>query len=276
MDADRWLVRPRHLPDAAWRLYCLPHAGGGTSGYAPWAAHLAPGIELSALCPPVRERHILACPHRDIASLVAELSDVLRPRLRPPYALFGHSFGAFVAYELARALWRRGSGPAHLILSAAAPPLGTGYLPALHDLPEEALLAELDRYGGLPAGLRDEPALLALLLPTLRADLEAAYRYRITAPDPLPCGITVLGGVEDPSVDVDALLRWQAFTTGPFTRRLLPGGHFFPVTHRPEVLHEIRTGLARQERTGPHPHSGDAGPARRTLLRHDMIEEATA
>ena len=179
-----------------------------------------------------------------MAPLVEQLVAVLEPIVRAPFAFFGHSVGALVAFEVARELWRRGRGPAHLFASASraphAPGVGAGQLFRLTD---DALIEELVRQGGMPAEFATHADLLGLALPPLRADLGIATYYVAAPGAPLPCGITALGGISDDGVAASDLLGWREQTVGPFARRMLPGGHFYLTQQWPLVLDAIRRDL---------------------------------
>lgn len=244
METARWLTCFRPLPNPRWRLYCFPSAGGGVSMYSSWPGELAPGIELTALCPPGRERNLAITPHRDMSTLVEDLLEALTPGACPPYAFFGHSVGAAVAFEAAARMWQTGAGPTHLFLSACPPPHLPNAAHRTHLLGDGELIDELAGFGGLPQGLTDEPDLLRLILPALRADLEIAAGYRAVARAPLPCGITALGGLEDAAVAATDLGQWRAATRGPFHQHLLPGGHFYLSAQRSIVLAAIARDLA--------------------------------
>jgi medium-chain acyl-[acyl-carrier-protein] hydrolase len=245
---DPWFVCPQPAPQAAWRLYCLPHAGGGTAGYAPWGRDLGPDIEVTAICPPGRERHLKVPSHQAMAPLVNDLVAVLPSRLRAPYAFFGHSLGALVAFELARALWRRDRGPAYLFVSASraphAPPDVPRQYPGLQQMDDDTLLCLMVGNGGISAELGREPGVLPLIMPALRADLGIAASYQTVISKPLPCPITAFGGLDDPGVRPEKLDGWRDVTSAGFTRRLLPGDHFYLKDQRPLVLQAIRRDLA--------------------------------
>ena len=116
-------ITPRAVQSDVVRLFCFPHAGGGASVFRFWTTELAPGIEVYPIQLPGREGRWLEPPLTRISALVPALSEALRPLLQPPYAFFGHSMGAFVAFELARQLRRENRpGPATLIVSAARAP----------------------------------------------------------------------------------------------------------------------------------------------------------
>jgi medium-chain acyl-[acyl-carrier-protein] hydrolase len=108
-----WIVRPRPNPAASLRLFCLPYAGGGASVYRAWAGLLPAEIELCVIQLPGREQRIGEPAYTSMPDLVAALAEQLAPWAADlPYALFGHSLGALVAYELGQALWANAAGPA--------------------------------------------------------------------------------------------------------------------------------------------------------------------
>ena len=251
MSVDRWLLTPQPLPDAQVRLYCIPHAGGGTSAFIPWARYLAPDIELTAVCLPGRERHVGAPPINDMAPLASDLVDAVLPTLREPYALFGHSLGALVAFELGSRLQELGRPPARLIASSSIPPHLVRLQPPLYRMADDELLAQLIRYGGMPSELADAPEVYELMLPALRADLRIAATYEASPAQRLHCPVTALGGVADRFVAADVLARWGDLTTAEFTCRLLPGAHFYLTTHRDHLLHTLRA--AALEGAGARP-----------------------
>lgn len=200
MATHRWLLCPRPLDAAPWRLFCFPHAGAGTSPYAAWSAALAPEIEVTAVCPPGRERHIGTAPHHAMATLVNALLPVIRPRLRPPYAFFGHSLGALVAFALALALERENRGPARLFVSSAVPPHLPKPGPRVCRLDDSGLIRQVASYGGFPRQVAESAQLLQLLLPALRADIEVAECYSVGADDRVHCPVTAFGGLGDAGV----------------------------------------------------------------------------
>src|SRR5882724_8066556 len=106
-DFDRWIVRPKPTPGASVRLLCAPFAGAGTGVYHGWAGLLPPSVELWLLRPPGRETRLRERPYTELSALVADLAAAVAPELDGPLALFGHSLGAAISFELARELRRR-------------------------------------------------------------------------------------------------------------------------------------------------------------------------
>lgn len=240
-----WLFRPRPQPAGRIRLFCFPYSGAGASIFVSWAGALPPGIELCAVQLPGRETRLAEPPERHLDTLVERILPALGPYLEGPFAFFGHSMGALLAFELARAL-RRSGGPLPALLVASghrAPHLPDPHPPA-HALPEPELLDELRRLNGTPPEVLEHPELRAILLPILRADFAVCETYAYRAEPPLACPITAFGGLEDGDVTRDELAAWREQTTAGFSLRMFPGDHFFCNTARPLVLHALARELA--------------------------------
>ena len=227
-------------------LVCLPYAGGGASIFRAWKRSPPPGIEICPLQLPGREGRLREAPHRCVETLVAEILPPLRPLIGRPFALFGHSMGALIAFELARRLRAEGAPvPAHLFVSGhRAPQLPNPRSPLAH-LPDAAFLAELrTRYDGVPAEVLRHPDLMALLLPCLRADLALVEDYQCDVAEPLACPISVYGGEDDPVANEAELAAWRAQTRGEFTLTRFAGTHFFIRSAREELLAALSRELA--------------------------------
>ncbi|WP_029013109.1 thioesterase II family protein [Niveispirillum irakense] len=239
-----WLVRPQPRPEADIRLFCFHHAGGGAAFFVPWAAELPRHVELIAIRLPGREAAYGAPRCADPAQVVDGVRAAMAPLLDRPFALFGHSLGALLAYRTALSLVAEGAGaPTHLFCSAfRAPHLPLSRAP-LSGLAQADLLEELDRHGGIPAAVRAHEELLSLILPVLRDDLALAEGYQHDNAPPLNCPLTALGGQEDGLVSAAELAGWADHTTGPFRRLIYPGGHFYLSDHRPRLIADIVAGL---------------------------------
>jgi surfactin synthase thioesterase subunit len=209
---------------AAPRLVCLPNAGGGTVDFRRWNL---PGIEVLPALLPGRETRLAERPYRSMPPLIEDLADSL-PTERS-YALYGHSMGSWLAFELVRELRRRGSPlPSRLLVGARhAPHLPTS-TPPLGRLPQAAFLEGMqERYGAIPDVLLDDPELLRTFLPALRADVVLLDDYRYTEEAPLDVPIDVFHATDDPTVTGDEARAWAQHTTAPFALHTVTGGHFF-------------------------------------------------
>ncbi|HEX8392037.1 MAG TPA: thioesterase domain-containing protein [Longimicrobium sp.] len=246
---DRWIARPRPNPRARLRLFCLAHAGGGASAFRGWADVLPPEVEVCPVQLPGRENRLAEPAIMRMEPLVEALSSAVRPYLDLPFALFGHSNGALIGFELARRLREQGrAGPVHLFASGRrAPDCASGRAPTSH-LPDDEFLDDLRQLGGLPDALLQHRELVALLLPTLRADVALNESYAFAEGEPLACPITAYAGAADGKVSAEQVQAWGRHTRGPFTVRTFPGGHFFLQEARAEFLRVLSADLAAAAR----------------------------
>lgn len=228
------------------RLICLPHAGAAASAYRQWPAEIAPEIELLRVQLPGRESRILEPPLTSLQDLIRHLTAALKPWLDRPYALFGHSMGALIVYELARAFQARGlPDPAHVFISGQAAPHRPNRNKDLDRLSDDDLLAELRSLATTPDAVMNNAELMQLLLPTLRADCTLCATYEWKPGAKLTCAMTAFGGRGDRSVTRADLEAWKRHTSGRFDRRIFPGDHFFIHSARAGLLRAIGTRLRR-------------------------------
>lgn len=228
--AGAWLAPRRARAGAAVRLLALPYAGGDGSIFASWFERLPWEIELCPVLLPGRGRRALEPAYAALGPLVGALADALAPELGGRFALFGHSLGALVSFELTRELRRRGRPlPCHLLVSGRPAPQLPARYPPLAYLPDAELLAQLHRrYGyALPEDDGQLDELLDVMLPTLRRDVTVSDAYVHAEEAPLACPITAFGGLDDATVTRDELRAWQHQTAGRFEIRQVPGGHFY-------------------------------------------------
>lgn len=219
------LTIPKPNPSAKFRLVCLPYAGGAASSYRLWPGALPESVEVWAIQLPGREGRMGERAMVRLAPMVSETMSVLTSMLDSPFALFGHSMGALLAFELARQLPPEFT-PTKIFLSGCRGPR----LPvrhSLHTLPEPQLLADLGRLGGTHDAVLNDPELMRLLLPTIYADLEASETYAYTPSAALHTPITALGGTQDPLASEHDIAEWARETDGQFRMKLFPGGHFY-------------------------------------------------
>lgn len=182
---------------------------------------------------------------RDLTAMVGEVARHVEPLFDRPVAFFGHSMGAVIAFETARVLAARRPPLQHLFVSAYRPPSVPDPKPPISHLPDDGLVAETGRrYGGIPAEVLAEPELLALLLPTLRADITALETHRWVPGELLGCPITAFGGTEDGTTPAVHLEAWRGMTAGPFRRREFAGGHFYLTEQRLALVAEVKAALA--------------------------------
>jgi medium-chain acyl-[acyl-carrier-protein] hydrolase len=221
------------------RLFCFPYAGAGASVYQPWKTMLPQGVELCAIQMPGREVRISERPITEWPSLIRQLESAILPWLDCPFAFFGHSLGALVAFELAGALRRRGHAePLHLFVSGRAAPHLVGQEP-IHALPEPEFVQAVARMNGTPQEVLQSKELMSLLIPLLRADFTLSETYRHQGDPSLTTSMSAYGGRDDLDAPPDKVAAWRQHTHGAFRHVTLPGGHFFVNQSRTELLAEV-------------------------------------
>jgi surfactin synthase thioesterase subunit len=230
------------------RMVCCPCAGAGSGSYVAWRRDLAPyGVEVRTLQLPGREVRLSEPPQRDLDALVTTIAGEVAALTDIPYALYGHSMGALIAFELARRLHReRGRLPSCLMVAGStAPHLVTCDEP-LHTIPDDRhFIDEVAReYGGIPDVVMSHDELRQLMIPALRADLSLVESYVYRPSPPLPVPLAAYGGTLDPGVTEIGVTEWRRHTTSRFSSRLFTGDHFFVHASRAELLADMRSRMA--------------------------------
>lgn len=232
--SSSWLPYRQRRPLAKARLFCFPFAGGAASVYRPWETLLPATVELCAVQLPGREGRLVEAPFADLDALLESLVFALEPHCNLPFALFGHSFGALLAYELAKRLADRGAAPFLMFASGRNAPCHRVSDP-VHHLPDDPFLERLIQMNGIAPLVLQSQEMLELVLPVIRSDVSMSETYVPTDTRRLPCTISVFGGLADPWVQRQGLDDWGQYAETGFRLRMLPGDHFFLRSH-PELL----------------------------------------
>lgn len=247
---------PVRVARPGFRLVCFPYSGAGASVYFSWGREFArDGIELWNVQYPGRESRIAEPPIVTFARMIQTLVDAFGAMPADlPLAFFGHSLGTVIAHALACELSRLGKpAPVHLFLSGRNAPHHLRELDRMHELDDAALIEAVARFGNLPESVRNEPELMELLVPILRADFALLHDYHQTRPPPeetpiLSCPISVFGGEDDPWTSPCGLAEWQRYTTRGFVLRTYPGHHFFLNQSPDSIRSAIREDLCASAR----------------------------
>ncbi|MBV6325546.1 thioesterase II family protein [Duganella violaceipulchra] len=237
-----WLVRQSGA-GRRLRLYCFCYAGGSAANYASWQAELDPAIEICAIELPGRGRRFGEEPQTSLAAVTATVAKLIASQGSMPFAFFGHSLGALLAFEVARYLHHHGlPTPRHLFLSGASAPQHRRKL-ELHLLADDALIEELKRYNGTPLVVLEHRELMELLLPVIRADFALAGNYAYRPGALLNMSMTVLMGREDKNGEGEHVEGWKKETSGDCRIAWFDGDHFFIHPQRAAVFDCIRSEL---------------------------------
>lgn len=241
-----WFRRYPPSAPVRMRLLCLPHAGGSASSYHSWGNAFGDDVEVLATRYPGRQERIAEPCLESMEELADAITAAVLPLLDKPLALFGHSMGASLAYEVAVRLERKhGFCPSVLLVSSQRPPHGQRPRTA-HLGGTESVLAEVRKLGGTDAALLEDPDLRELVLPALLADFTVVGRYAEKGPRPaVPVRCPVIGyvGDRDPNVTAEEVAAWAGVAPKGFELKVLEGDHFYLAPRRDELVADLASRL---------------------------------
>lgn len=242
-DAATLAVESRSPTPKPQRLFCVHHAGGSAQMFHTWARAL-PDIDVCPIQLPGRARRLSEPLLHTIVDMATDTAAGIRTLLDRPFALFGHSMGALVAFELARRLTvpERARLRGLFVAGAAAPHIPHESALKGHESDAE-LFERMVSLGGTPDAVGNHPELVEMLAPIIRADFAAVSSYRYVPGPPLDCAIVAFGGRDDTSVPRESLGAWRSYTTRSFSAMVVPGDHFFVRTDPSAVIARIGTVL---------------------------------
>jgi surfactin synthase thioesterase subunit len=235
IDVDLWCRRYRPARYAPARLVCLPHAGGSAPFFLPVSVALTPGIDVVAIQYPGRQDRRNEPPITDMGVLADRVCEVVRAQPPLPLTFFGHSMGAVLAFEVTRRLEADGQGPVRIFVSGRPAP-STRRDETTYQLDDDGILAEVRRLNGTAASVLGNDELMRAALPSLRADYQATETYVCSPGSTISCPVTALIGDNDPKTTREEAQLWAEHTTGPFSLKVLPGGHFFITEQADEII----------------------------------------
>ncbi|MCA1568552.1 MAG: putative thioesterase [Acidobacteria bacterium] len=235
-------IRPVRLAtDAHVRLFCFPYAGGSPTAFCQWPDFFPAGVEICSIHLPRRGERLSETPLTRIGPVVDSVCASLAHCSEKPFAFFGHSLGALIAFEVSRKLAALGApGPIHLFASACPGPPAPRRKSGQHLWPEGVLIEYLRGLNGTPDELFRDREFLDCVLPAIRADLEMIETYEYMPAPALQCPITALGGVDDPEVSRIELEAWRSESSGDFSLKMFPGDHFYIHRATPSVAEVIQ------------------------------------
>ncbi|KWT63433.1 thioesterase [Streptomyces albus subsp. albus] len=227
------------------RLFCLPYAGASAQMYRAWARELGPSVLVTPVELPGRGSRAGERPASQLELLLRDLSAFVLRMCDRPFALFGHGFGALLAYEIAARLERQYDRVAERVfMSGHGSP---GYVQRgtpLGRLPPDAFLHQVRVLFASARRSFADPAAAGRVLPVMRAGFALAEAYRARPGDVLHCPITVLAGRGDASTDRAALADWRTYTRRYCRVRLFPGDHLFLHTATARLLTTLEADLS--------------------------------
>ena len=241
--ASTWFEHLSRGKEPALRVFFFPYAGGSADVYRSWRRWIPEQIDVCLVHLPGRGKNIKQPAFKRLIPLVNEIANRIDHETRIPYVLYGHSMGAVISFELSRELFRRhGNGPKHLFVSGRVAPQ---WPPdeITFNLPHDKFLDKLKNLNGTPREVLENPELMQLFSSILRADFEIVQTYEYQLGEPLPCPITVYGGLEDEHVPSESCHAWGKQTSAGYKVRMFKGDHFFIRNPGPEFINAFQRDL---------------------------------
>ena len=216
---------------ASIKLYCVPYAGGSATVYYRWKKYLDADIELKPLELAGHGSRIGEPLYSDRAQAVDDFFGKMKDTIAySPYALFGHSLGGMICYDLAQKIAAENfPPPRHIFISGkGAPHVYRTDKRIFHLMDERMFRDELLDMGGTPPELFDDPELELTFLPVLKNDMRLAETNTGEGElfRPLDTDMTIFSGLED-RITPEECEPWKEHTTGCCKIYYFKGGHFF-------------------------------------------------
>ncbi len=217
-------------------LICFPYAGGSAHIYRGWAQRFGADMEVKAVVLPGRSHRLREEPWRDWDQLLTGLHDELAPWLDAPHVMFGHSFGGRIAFEMTQMLNREGRETTRqVIISGCRSPGYPQSLPMMHLLSDHDFLDAIREMVGTPPEVLENPAIMQIMLPALRADMMLSETWGDRHSTPIRAPIHAIVGQGDAIENRASMSGWAAHTTAPFDLSEIPGTHF-NISETPELF----------------------------------------
>ncbi|HEX6096252.1 MAG TPA: thioesterase domain-containing protein [Thermoanaerobaculia bacterium] len=249
-----WLVRQARSASVEQRLFCFPYAGGTAQVFQGWSELLPPSVEVIAIQAPGKGTRLLEPPCAGVDAFCDSLLPAMLPLLHEkPFSFFGHSNGAFTAFELSCRLQERGLPmPRQLMLSASPAPWTREIERPFSKMTDTELKDVLKDLNGTPPEILENAALFELLLPGLRADFAMPENYRFRWSRKLSAETHVFYGAHD-EITEHQIFSWQDQISGPLSFQKIDGGHFFIHSHAAELMSSIGSRLISHQPHRPQP-----------------------
>ncbi len=211
------------------KLIFFPCAGAGASIFRELTLALPDTIDPWIVQLPGREDRIAESGISDMDDIVAHIIETIAPMADERLVFFGHSMGAFIAYEVALAMETKlRKGPLRIIVSGQGAPSFSSMTDRCHHSATDAeFIANLIQLGGTPKAVLEDQSLLQMLLPTVRNDYKLLDNYQPALSMSLKCEITACSGKKDLGITKASLAGWQDYTSSDFTKHWLMGDHFY-------------------------------------------------
>ncbi len=242
---NHWFINMSPAFKSGLRVFCIPNAGGGPALFRTWSQDLPAAIGVFPILLPGQGSRLRDRVPTQVSELASNLTTAIEPYLDEPFALFGFSMGALIAFELARNLRQSGlPQPLHLFVAARRAPQTSDLSLPLHQTPDSEFIQTIQaRYGAIPSAVMQDTEMMSIFTPILRANYTMLETYQYEQQLPFDFPVSAFGGTRDPTTGEGQLKAWEELTSNGFTYHMYEGEHFFIHQHQSKVLEVVANRL---------------------------------
>ncbi len=230
-------------------LFCLPYAGGSESIYYGWKKYLNPSIQLEAIELKGRGKRYNEDFYETLDEAVEDIFTNIKNKIvDDDYAIYGHSMGSLLAYELYYKIIDMGyRKPRHIFFSGYEAPSVIKKRENTYTLPDNDFINKVMELGGTPEEVMNNKELLELFLPIIRSDFKILETYNHEQrEDKIQCDVSILNGKRD-SINLQEILAWKNHVGKGFRVYNFEGDHFYINNNVENIINVINGTLIIQE-----------------------------
>jgi surfactin synthase thioesterase subunit len=228
-------------------LFCLPYAGGSEVIYYKWKKYLNSSIHLEPIELKGRGKRFNEDFYENLEEAVEDIFKNIKDKiLHDEYAIYGHSMGGLLAYELYYKIYNENvKMPKHIFFSGYKVPSIPRNEKQIHLLPDDEFITEVIELGGTPQDIAQNEELRQLFTPILRNDFKMLEKYLYKEKkDKIQCDISILNGKED-DITLEELFSWKSHGDKGVKVYNFEGNHFFINTNVEDITKIINTTLVK-------------------------------
>lgn len=222
-------------------LFCLPYAGGSEAIYHKWEHYLNQSINLCPITLKGRGKRFNEPFYNCLEEAIDDIFDNIKAKLEVnEYAIFGHSMGSLLAYELYYKINELGfKKPNHIFFSGYRTPR-TKKKEFIYSLPNNEFKRKIVELGGTPEELVNNDDLFDLFIPLLKSDFKMVETYEYQErEEKISCDISVFNGISD-TIPLENLIDWKNYTNKSCQLYNFDGNHFFINSNAVEITSLIK------------------------------------
>jgi polyketide synthase 12 len=244
---NKWFIHRQNEAKANnIKLFMVHSMGAGASMFSDFMVAPPNGTDVYAIQWPGRENRIDEPIFTDLNLMLNDLEDAILPLLEDnsPFALYGHSFGGIVAFELARRLrFKHGKIPMHFFCSATMAPQITLTWKNRDVMKASTISSNSEqKLLGLMSYI-DDLDFVKTILPGMRRDMPLLVGYEYQEEEAFDIPFTVFSAMEDEVTLPEEMKPWEVHTTNTFRQELVHGDHWFVSRNKDFIREQISNDL---------------------------------